>query len=803
VAKAFLLLFVPLFTHAKLTEFEFNPLWTNEYESMTPIDVDGDGHDEFLNSRHPYDTTWIVEVQNVNGETFWQKWPPLETRGIGFLDFDGDGKSEVLVREKIADTVFLLSYSAIEGTLENRYKIASGKDIDSSGHWDGNWVPKGILDVDGDGSKELLISVEAGLDLYPRELAALDPQTGELLWIFPMGVRAGSVRIVDLNGDGKEEIIFGTSSNANGSAANGTNDSTTYVMVLDCEGEPIWQREIGGYWSNTRIEVVDFDRDGSWEISVVEETHRTPYLGPDRIMILDGLTGKTEKVTKIGHTYLGELLCDLDRDEVPEIITGNTDGVVRAFNGELEEVARYVSPDSKQIRVMCAGDIDGDGHSEVLIMTYDGALVILNDRLQEVGCLEEVGEIRRVGVSLVNAEREKKILTWRESSNGGSTYTLFDVRRRPAVFKGVSLIGLIPFLMLLALVAGLAWLLERRRKSWIRGLLSDHSCGILILARGLRIRAMNRKAKRMLGLDENLRATGKFAGLAATPAASAIKRTVLEFVGDARAKSMVSVVKGPQESRVEVEVEALKSGGWLVRLREVSEREFARRVSTWVSVAQQLAHGIKNPLSHIQMVIQNLAELAGKKGKRYAAIGTEEVRRLLDLTDGFMRFSKLTPPKREPCSVEELANRVVARIKPVLPSKVSLKVQCDPALPEVEADKAQLSTVLDHLLDNALAAVGKQGKITIKAKPVERLDSKGTAVASVEIRISDTGGGIPSKYIHKVFEPYFSLKKKGTGLGLTMVRKIVEDHGGTITIDSKEGLGTTFIIILPVKGDGE
>ncbi|MBD3286158.1 tetratricopeptide repeat protein [candidate division WOR-3 bacterium] len=73
------------------------------------------------------------------------------------------------------------------GKLENRYKVFSGKDLDSSGQWDGDWNPRGLIDVEGDGFNELLISIGASMDLYPRGLAVIDPQTGKQLWFYEMG----------------------------------------------------------------------------------------------------------------------------------------------------------------------------------------------------------------------------------------------------------------------------------------------------------------------------------------------------------------------------------------------------------------------------------------------------------------------------------------------------------------------------------------------------------------------------------------------------------------------------------------
>jgi two-component system nitrogen regulation sensor histidine kinase NtrY len=321
---------------------------------------------------------------------------------------------------------------------------------------------------------------------------------------------------------------------------------------------------------------------------------------------------------------------------------------------------------------------------------------------------------------------------------------------------------------------------------------------------------MNYAARRFLGLDESAAARGEFAKLHPSPAAKPIQQTILEAIKQGQTKSsVVTVVCEGKELRIEVNIRQLRPSGWLVNLVDVTEREFGRRVSTWVPVAQQLAHGIKNPLSHIRLAIQRLEKLILEKkdkkqeASRYSAIVADEVERLLKLTDGFMRFTKLEPPRRKPLRVEKIVEKLIERIELTLPKDVEILAEFTPDLPEISVDRDQISTALDHLLNNALAAVDKKGKITIKVSFLEKLDKQGVPLPVIEIRVSDTGPGIPPEYRLKVFEPYFSLKKGGSGLGLTMAKRIVEDHTGTITLDSVEGLGTTFIMTLPLRGGEE
>jgi two-component system nitrogen regulation sensor histidine kinase NtrY len=456
-----------------------------------------------------------------------------------------------------------------------------------------------------------------------------------------------------------------------------------------------------------------------------------------------------------------------------------------------------------------AGDLDGDGHAEVLAATRDGTLLVLNDMLQEIGRYE-AGKGSSISPRLVHLGHRQQVLLSVSSPDGALEYIMLDVRRKLVLPAGFPLGILVPSLIFLALAIGLVlWLYSRRIRTASR-IFNRLGLGIILLNHRGRIRAINQQARLFLEMGEEPRLLGSIKELKIAPSAKEMHKAIQELVEQERpGTKIVRKRKDGKERRIEIQVQKVKPRGWLASLEDVTEREFGRRVSTWVPVAQQLAHGIKNPLSHIRLAIQRLEKLILEKkdkkqeASRYSAIVAGEVERLLKLTDGFMRFTKLEPPRRKPLRVEKIVEKLIERIEPTLPKDVEILAEFTPDLPAISVDREQISTALDHLVDNALVAVDKKGRITIKAAFIEKLDANGNTVPAIEIRVSDTGPGIPQEYRSKVFEPYFSLKKGGSGLGLTMARRIVEDHKGTITLDSVEGLGTTFIMTLPLKGGEE
>jgi len=114
----------------------------------------------------------------------------------------------------------------------------------------------------------------------------------------------------------------------------------------------------------------------------------------------------------------------------------------------------------------------------------------------------------------------------------------------------------------------------------------------------------------------------------------------------------------------------------------------------------------------------------------------------------------------------------------------------------------QIENILANLISNALAAIETQGSINISTSFVQRFQEEATQAGVEEyilIEVSDTGCGIPPHEIDRIFEPFHSNTEGGTGLGLTFVKKIVNDHKGTITVESTEGVGTTFAVSIPMK----
>jgi signal transduction histidine kinase len=130
-------------------------------------------------------------------------------------------------------------------------------------------------------------------------------------------------------------------------------------------------------------------------------------------------------------------------------------------------------------------------------------------------------------------------------------------------------------------------------------------------------------------------------------------------------------------------------------------------------------------------------------------------------------------------------------------ARISAMVDLSPDLPSISADPDQIRQVVWNLVSNAIQAVGGSGILTVATHLADPAEGIG-----VVLEVSDTGGGIPHDVVHNIFNPFFTTKAKGTGLGLPIVHAIVEKHGGTIHLDNREGAGVAFSIFLPLLPKG-
>jgi signal transduction histidine kinase len=245
--------------------------------------------------------------------------------------------------------------------------------------------------------------------------------------------------------------------------------------------------------------------------------------------------------------------------------------------------------------------------------------------------------------------------------------------------------------------------------------------------------------------------------------------------------------------------------GMVIQVRDVTDRvlieERLRRMERHMglgSLAAGLQHEIKNPLNALSLHIQLLGERLQREPEdpeisEMLDILYTEVKRIAAVLDGFQNYASIHEIGRSSVDVASLIDKLIRLLRPEAEQKkISLEFQAPPSLPLlIQADPAQLEQVLLNLTLNAMAAMPSGGTVRF-AVSIEP--------QSIRLDISDTGYGIPPEIQSRIFDPYFTTRSDGTGMGLALCEKIVRQHDGRIDFQSSTS-GTTFSIHLP-KNNG-
>jgi nitrogen fixation/metabolism regulation signal transduction histidine kinase len=268
----------------------------------------------------------------------------------------------------------------------------------------------------------------------------------------------------------------------------------------------------------------------------------------------------------------------------------------------------------------------------------------------------------------------------------------------------------------------------------------------------------------------------------------------------------------------------------------------AERISAWREIARRVAHQIKNPLTPIQLSVHRLRALEPETGSREEKLLEEcldavtgEVQNLRRIADEFSRFARLPEPSPQRTALGSLIREVTELYHAGHP-EIRLQLEVEPDLPPALVDPDLTRQALSNLVKNAVEAMPEGGELTVRAGrwakdggedsskdrgsrggaaspngPVsfggegapEDAGSSGEsgfpACERIRISITDTGGGLPPEVQERLFTPYLTTKRGGTGLGLALAHRMVVDQGGTLEVLTEEGHGTTFIIDFPAE----
>jgi two-component system nitrogen regulation sensor histidine kinase NtrY len=331
--------------------------------------------------------------------------------------------------------------------------------------------------------------------------------------------------------------------------------------------------------------------------------------------------------------------------------------------------------------------------------------------------------------------------------------------------------------------------------------LKSVSAGVVTLDANGVILTMNKSAEKMINLKAEQIINKSYKTLLRGlyfDLANEIMENLKISIGNTVELPLRLIIEGRPRSFL-VSVNALKNDagrnmGILIVFDDLTELEKAQRMAAWREVARRIAHEVKNPLTPISLSAQRLkrkycGELNDTVFEECTQTIIDHVELIRNLVNEFSSFARFPSANPKPCELLPIIEETVALYKEGHPN-INFKINNTGDIPILNLDRQQIKQALINLTDNAVSAIKATGNVTISV-------SHDPILKRVRLEVADDGSGISDEAKTRLFEPHFSTKKAGMGLGLTIVNTIIADHNGMINVQDNMPHGAKFVIELP------
>lgn len=826
---------LPAMLRYRFYELDRQSHFENNDYSFSLADLDNDGINEVIeanntefgeNGRGPF-----LQVRNNLVSVVARTPFTGRITFLGAADLTRNGRAELIVSEFSNADVIVHILAFHDGTFEELHQFTAVEKPEQLLFPEQGWTTgiefQGLIDANGDGAADLIFSINTPNPYLPRGLFVYDFLNKRLVWRDDGGYYVTRVITADVTGDGLKEIIAGTSApgNSQGHVEHGTDDDHSYLIILDSRtGTPVGHiKQISVKGTNVKPYVKRLSSDGPLRgfLSVRSFTSKNISNYIQSINVKNGAL-KSQLVSRKESLSENIAFIDGDDDGDLDLVYGWSDGLleIAAYNADadrLQRIAGVTIPDMEFINIF-TNHFLGDGTQQILcrgVIRGRYYVLLFSRRLKLLAASADVTSIGNIGSVQRDAFRGTAFLTSKPASE-----EMIGVRKQTAREYMTAWLDRnqhISYAVLMALMVmtGFMAVEERTRKSkLLHAALQAHQIPAFITNKsGLIIQANPLLKTISVTVKESGSAT--IASVFDDECWEECRQWLLGVLGrgtrSAQKEFSLLVDDIPRDFLVSVYtllLSRIREDLLLVTIQELTEIVESKRALAWASMAQRLAHEIKTPLATVMLSAQRLETECGKSDedralqRKYIERILAQVERLRAMTDATLKFAQVEKPQLERVDINTLIADWIARNSSRLSREIELVTAFADELPHLMLDKQQISIMLQNVIENSLNAIAGQGVVTISTRLVQSL-LNGNAVATrqiVEVEISDTGRGIPKEELKDLFKPFFTKSQGGTGLGLVIAKKIIEDHHGIISINSEVNLGTTVVIGFPVNG---
>jgi PAS domain S-box-containing protein len=771
-------------------------------------DFDNDGFSESLEFTNlPQVKRYNIHIRNWSGGIIDQTnyWEGINHGFLLFADLTGDKYDEIIIFTQDEDSLFLYAHDIItkRAILNRVFLVQTEAHLSHTGRYVA-FYPACIADRTIYEQKVIIFAIRSS-SLLPREVYAFDLENQCIVHKFETHAAFSGLFVYDLTGDGLDEIIIISSAWGNIHSPAQYSDDTCWLFVLDQRLNPVFPPLSFSQYP-AELACVPMEINTERYLLTIPD-----YFGDKnvtRMMYLIDVRGKIHLRTHNPFRDFVRYKPVASSNKNPSQVycwQGNNELV--KLNHHLETVSRASTP-FEQLKILTIKDLDADGDEEILCISknffsvFDDELNLLSKFPGSYGSpfsFRETGPNEPLEIGL-----QAKNTFYRLSLTENRLYSLF-----PLLFIGLTgavfliLSGARKLLMNIIIYINI-----------FKHFFFDSSDGILIVNRQGKILYTNNQIHPILGLP-HAPLKGEYMASVLNPYSQIIKifRECLENGQTVQQK----VVLGERESRFEAEISvrpfrSLFQSGicYLVELRSAQLSSVSEKMQTWSRAVQKMAHDIKTPLSTVNLNLKalqiRLEKIQIPENDRLELsddiqMMRTELENIQVMTKNFLKFSNLDKPHFQVYDIKKIIEEALIKYRNYVTTDLDIQVAIDEDIKPVWADPKQIEMVFHILLENALTATQGKGLISISVSLAQYLDKD--FLEYLEIEVADTGPGISESDKSKIFEPYFTSKSDGTGIGLAIARKIIEDHEGSIEVHSKPDFGAVFRFSIPIITEEE
>ncbi len=767
-------------------------------------DLDHDGVSEFFEVENntlsqsynlkiyhgPFPKRVIIGQYNFNAS--------LVPKGIKFQDMDGDGFEEVFIFTN--DKAFL--YLSVLNARKNRFvmgrqRLLAGPEKNRYHHWDIEEIHTLFSDTNNDGKKELIFTVQSGISRKPRGIFIYDLNAKKMLHKFYFNAGAPKLLAADVTGDGQKEFIVSTYATCNFDSSVRYTDRKSWLFVFDKELHPLFKPlALGGAFSSvTSFPFISHSR--PCILSVLSRRDRPLELllidAQGKIILRNTLPGRGDDFFTLPSAKQKQLLVEFS--DLPQ---------TTIYNDKLNPIQTLTKENTAPLDIIAFQKIVPNG-PYLFFCTNSNGFYIKDTLFQNQAFLPWKHE----GLYLLSFayNGKDKIPQIAICTNKG--FHLLSYLPNP-------LYGRIPyiFIFLSFFLFALIFLLHsflNQIKIYISHFifsLKESDNAIILLNHSGKILSVNNKVGDFLKMKKLPQRGQNF--IEAFKNHHEVVDTINKAINAAvQIKNTLAFEKADKSFVGQITVTPFTSyfkfiNAYLIEIKDSTKQVMMERQKNWQRNVRKMVHDIKNPLAGIQLKMQTLyLKLIETQPnlpedlKAEFELAYSELKRIHNISKSFLQFSDLDKLKVEELSLQQICENSMAHFKSFCNEYFSLSAQYAADLPQtVRWDARQIELLLHIILENAIDAMGGKGKISIAVTSSSKILH--TSQPFIQIKIADTGPGIAEKNKNKIFEPHFSTKNEGSGMGLVFAKQIVHQHGGTINFYSDSLSGTVFVITLPV-----